>query len=61
MELERSWGKRQGGEKGKGRVELEQSMEEGETGLETHQFLDSAAQTRAKLKKIPFLDDARDI
>ena len=41
---------------GKGRVELEQSWGEGETGLETHQFLDSAAQARAKLTA--FFDEA---
>ena len=39
------------GVKGKGRVELEQSW----GGLETHQFLDSAAQARAKLNFLPFL------
>ncbi len=40
--------------KGKG-VELEQSWGEGETGLETQQFLDSAIPARAELKFCPFL------
>ncbi len=42
-------------------MELEQSKREGDTGLETHQFLDSAVQATAKLKFFPFLDEARDI
>ena len=37
------------GEKGMGRVELEQSWGEGELGLETQQFLEFDTQARAKL------------
>ncbi len=42
-------------------MELEQSKGEVELGLETQQFLDSAAQARAKLTFCLFLDEARNI
>ena len=40
-------------------MELEQSKGEGELGLETHQFLDSAVQATAILKFWEFWDEAR--
>ncbi len=54
-ELERSYKKRKGRGGRKRERELEQSKREGETGLETEQFLDYAVQATAKLKFVPFL------